>query len=159
MLIVGAGGAGTAIAHAIAEEGAAALTIVERDRMRQRALLADLSRFYPNVDVFDRLPANRTIDIAINASPTGMQPNDPYPFPLEQLDSASIFADAVTKPAITRWLTEAARRGTKIQTGEEMALAQVPILLHYLRFLPALPEADSDPYVAGGEIVPRGVAQ
>jgi len=159
VLIVGAGGAGTAIAHAIAEEGAASLTIIERDRMRQRALLADLSRFYPCVHVFDRLPADRTIDIAINASPMGMQPNDPYPYPLEQLASASIFADAVTKPTVTRWLTEAARRGTKIQTGEEMALAQVPILLHYLRFLPALSEAENDMRVARGEIVSRGAAQ
>jgi len=159
VLIVGAGGAGTAIAHAIAEEGTASLTIVERDRMRQRALLADLSRFYPNLAVFDRLPADRTIDIAINASPTGMQPNDPYPYPPEELGSASIVADAVTKPAVTRWLTEAARHGTKIQTGEEMALAQVPILLQYLRFLPALSQTENDLHVPRGETVRRGMAR
>lgn len=159
VLIVGAGGAGTSIAHAIAEEGTASLTIIERDRMRQRALLADLSRFYPNLAVFDRLPADRTIDIAINASPTGMQPNDPYPYPLEELSAASIVADAVTKPAVTRWLTEAARRGTKIQTGEEMALAQVPILLQYLRFLPALSETENNLHVPRGETVRRGMAR
>jgi shikimate dehydrogenase len=142
-LIVGAGGAGTAIAHAIAEEAVSSLTIIERDQMRQRALLADLSRFYPSVGVYDRLPAGLSMDIAINASPTGMQPNDPYPFPLEDLASASIFADAVTKPAVTPWLAEAARRGRKIQTGEEMALAQVSILLRYLRFLSRDEEAET----------------
>jgi shikimate dehydrogenase len=153
VLIVGAGGAGTAIAHAIADEGAASLTIVERDQMRQRALLTDLARFYPNVAVFERLSAGMTIDIAVNASPAGMQANDPYPFPLEELASAFIIADAVTKPAVTPWLTEAARRGMKTQAGEEMALAQVPILLHYLRFLPELPKAEDTSEVAQGETI------
>jgi shikimate dehydrogenase len=155
VLIVGAGGAGTAIAHAVAEEGAASLTIVERDQMRHRALLADLARFYPSVAVSDRMPADRAIDIAINASPAGMQPDDPHPFPLEQLDSAIIFADAVTKPAVTPWLTEAARRGKKIQAGEEMALAQVSILLHYLRFLPHPLKTESGLDIAPGETVRR----
>ncbi len=158
-LIVGAGGAGTAIAHAIAEEGAASLTIVERDQMRHRALVADLARFYPNAAIFDRLPADRTIDLAINASPTGMQPNDPFPFPLDQLASAVIVADAVTKPVVTPWLAEASRRGMRIQTGEEMALAQVSILLHYLRFLSALPRPDDDLQVARQETEQRQAAQ
>lgn len=144
VLVVGAGGAGTAIAHAVADAGAASLTVLERDQMRHRALIADLERYYPALAVFDRPPADRAIDVAINASPTGMAPRDPFPFPLDELAAARIVADAVTKPVVTPWLTEAARRGMATQTGEDMALAQVPILLDYLRFLPAAGAAKID---------------
>ncbi len=133
LLIIGAGAAGTAIAHAVAEEGAASLVIIERDQMRSKAIAADLARYYPQLPVFDQAPAGWTIEIAINASPAGMHPNDPLPYPLEELAGALILADAVTAPPVTRWLTEAGRRGLAIQTGEEMALAQVPIQLQYLR--------------------------
>jgi shikimate dehydrogenase len=158
VLIVGAGGAGTAIAHAIAEEGATSLAIVEHDQMRHRALIAALARFHPNVEVSDHVPQRKVIDIAINASPAGMRPGDPFPFPIEEIGSASMVADAVTKPVITQWLAEAARRGLKIQTGEEMALAQVMILLDYLRFPVARAETDGSSRMAGSD-ARRGVTQ
>lgn len=140
VLIVGAGAAGTAIAHAVAEEGAASLVIIEIDQMRSRALVAELGRYYPQMPAFDRAPPGWTIEIAINASPAGMNPNDPLPYPLDELGDALVVADAVTAPPVTRWLTEAERRGLAIQTGEEMAFAQVPIQLQYLRLQPAHPE-------------------
>lgn len=133
-MVIGAGGAGTAIAHAVAEEGAASLVVIEPDQMRQRALLVDIERYHPGLAVATRPLPDRPVDIAINASPAGMLPHDPDPYPLELLPAATVLADAITHPVVTRWLTEAARRGARIQTGEEMALAQVPILLRYLRF-------------------------
>lgn len=136
VLLIGAGGAGTAIAYELASEGAASLIILEIDLMRQRALISELSRLHPGLKVFDRVPAGHRIDIAINASPTGMNPGDPLPFALERLADALIVADAVTNPVITPWLTEAARRGIRTQNGEEMAVAQLPIQLGYLRFMP-----------------------
>lgn len=156
VLVVGAGGAGTAIAHAVAEEGAASLAIVEKDQMRQRALMADLERFYPGLAVSDDVRPNRAVDIAINATPTGMNPHDPYPYPPERLPQAGVFADAITRPVTTRWLAEAERRGARIQTGEEMALAQVPILLTYLRFMAA--EEDSLAPEQGGGLRRRKAA-
>lgn len=143
VMVIGAGGAGTAIAHAVAEEGAASLTVIEPDQMRQRALLVDIERFHPQIAVSEQPVPTRPIDIAINASPAGMHHHDPYPYPPELLPAGSVLADAITHPVVTRWLTEAARRGARIQTGEEMALAQVPILLRYLRFMPAKAAAAS----------------
>jgi shikimate 5-dehydrogenase len=70
-----------------------------------------------------------------------MNPNDPLPYPVEELGDALIVADAVTSPPVTRWLTEAERRGLTIQRGEEMAFAQVPIQLQYLRLQAARPES------------------
>lgn len=137
VLLIGAGGAGTAIAFELADKGAASLTVLERDRMRRRALLAELTRLHPRLDVQDSCPAGRRFDIAINASPTGMDPRDPLPYPVDRLDGALIVADAVTKPPVTPWLEEAGRRGLKIQTGEQMALAQLPIQMRFLRMEPS----------------------
>ncbi|TBF94891.1 shikimate dehydrogenase [Rhizobium leguminosarum] len=134
-LLIGAGGAGMAIAFELASEGASSLTIIEPDQMRRRALEAELSRYHPALEVFDRVAAGRKSDIAVNASPLGMNFGDPLPFPIAELAGALIVADAVTKPVVTPWLKEAERHGLKVQNGEEMALAQLPIQLSYLRFM------------------------
>lgn len=136
VLLIGAGGAGTAIAFELAEGGARSVVIIEPDQMRQRALLSALSDFRPDMTVFDRVPADFVIDIAINASPMGMNAHDALPYPVEQLANARIVADAVTKPVITPWLLEAEKRGIKTQNGEQMAVAQLPIQLGYLRLMP-----------------------
>jgi len=158
VLIVGAGAAGTAIAFEVAAKEARSLVVVERDQMRQRALIAELSRLFPRLQVFDRVPGAHVIDIAINASPAGMNPGDPPPFPAERLGGALIIADAVTKPAVTPWLEEARRRGLKTQTGEEMALAQVPIQLRYLRFRPALADSPRGRYSQQAPAARQGIA-
>lgn len=156
VLVVGAGAAGTAIAYAAAEEGAASLVIVERDQMRRKAIVTEFARHYPEMPVFDRAPAGWTIEIAMNASPAGMSPNDPLPYPVEALGDALIVADAVTAPPVTRWLTEAERRGLAIQTGEEMALAQVALQLQHLRLRPARSDARGSRQGERGETARRG---
>ncbi len=125
-LVVGAGGAGAAIIYALAEAGAATLIVIERDQAKADRLIAHLRRDYPQVQAHDDLPDDVAVDVAINASPAGMNEADPYPFPLERLTRAEIIADAVTKPPVTPWLEEARRRGIAIQTGAEMTLAQLP---------------------------------
>ncbi|WOS66018.1 shikimate dehydrogenase family protein [Sinorhizobium fredii] len=125
-LVVGAGGAGTAIIYALAEAGAATIVVIERDGARADRLIGQLRRDYPRLQAHDVLPDDVTVDIAINASPAGMNAADSDPFPLDRLAGAEIIADAVTKPAVTPWLEEARRRGIAIQTGAEMTLAQLP---------------------------------
>lgn len=89
-------------------------------------MIGQLHRDYPQLQAYAFLPDDADVDIAINASPAGMDPADPHPFPLERLTKAEIVADAVTKPPVTPWLEEARRRGIAIQTGAEMTLAQLP---------------------------------
>ncbi|PDT81151.1 shikimate dehydrogenase [Sinorhizobium sp. BJ1] len=126
VLVVGAGGAGTAIIYALAEAGAATIVVIERDRAKSDRLIGQLRRDYPQLQAQDSLPDDIDVDIAINASPAGMNAADPHPFPLERLTQAEIIADAVTKPPVTPWLEEARRRGIAIQAGAEMTLAQLP---------------------------------
>ncbi len=158
VLLVGAGGAGTAIAFQLAEKGAASLTVLEVDRMRGRALMAELARHYPDMSAHDRVPAGTTIDIAINASPAGMDAHDPLPYPIDQLLDALIVADAVTEPAVTPWLIAAEKHGLKILRGEEMALAQVHIQLPYLRLMPAPAKSVSQRPAARARPAGQGMA-
>ena len=157
-LLIGAGGAGTAIAFELASEGASSLAIIEPDQMRRSALKAELNRYHPDLEVFDRVVAGRKIDIAVNASPLGMNSGDPLPFPVAELAGALIVADAVTKPVITPWLKEAERHGLKVQNGEEMAVAQLPIQLSYLRFMkPPSRSANGAAGEDGLSVVPEAV--
>lgn len=138
ILLIGTGAAGTAIAFELAERGAASLTLLDRDQMRVRAVSGELSVLFPDLGLAERTSAGQSFDIAVNASPLGMEPGDPLPFPVEALANVRIVADVVTKPAATPWLLAAQAKGLATQTGVEMALAQVPIQLSYLRLpLPA----------------------
>ncbi|MBW9064795.1 shikimate dehydrogenase [Rhizobium herbae] len=134
VLVVGAGGAGTAIIHAAAEKGAAVITVIEADVARAREVVSGVSTRHPDIRVRTDLPASDTVDIAINASPAGMKPGDPHPFPLERLAGSTIIADVVTRPALTPWLVAAREQGLKIQAGAEMTLAQLSIQLNFWGF-------------------------
>ncbi|MBU9561071.1 shikimate dehydrogenase [Burkholderia multivorans] len=126
-LVVGAGGAGSAIAWALCEHGAAALTLVDLDASRTQRLRALLRARFPAVDTGTQVGSLAAFDLVVNASPAGMPGNDVLPLAetrLATLRADTLVADVVTTPDITRFLALARRAGCRIQTGAEMALAQ-----------------------------------
>lgn len=131
VLVVGAGGAGSAIIHALAEAGAGALVVIERDAKRLDALRRQIADHFPALELHDTLPDGLAIDIAVNASPMGMQESDALPFALSQLPHVEIVADAVTKPSVTAWLRAAEALGIRTQVGTAMTLAQLPTQLEF----------------------------
>jgi shikimate dehydrogenase len=133
-LLVGAGGAGAAIAQAVAEANAATIVVNDIDRMRQQALIGSLRIHHPGVEVHDWLPAGLAVDIAANASTLGMGAGDAHPFDLDRLPSHAIVADAVTMPDVTPWIAQARERGHRVQTGIQMALAQLTVQLGFLGY-------------------------
>ena len=69
---------------------------------------------------------------------------DPLPIPpalLETLTSATHVADVVTAPVMTPLLTFAQQRGCVIQTGPEMALAQMKLMGEFIGAMPQQEEA------------------
>ena len=128
-VLIGAGGAGSAIAHAVADNGAARLAVLDLDVQRRGALLASLREHYPDVEITDEAGDPADIDILANATPMGMSAGDPLPFPLDGIRAETMVADAVTKPPMTRFLEAAKAKGCTIQQGNEMADAQQPIFL------------------------------
>jgi len=121
--IVGCGGAGAAIALALLERDIEQLCLWDSDGSRCESLAARL-RPARDIEVAVRAPNDRD-DIAINATPLGMDAGDPLPFRVEQLGSTAIVADVVMKPPKTRLLEVASQRGLRTQEGRHMLDNQV----------------------------------
>lgn len=131
-VLIGAGGAGSAIAHAVADNGAKRLAVIDIDAKRRETLLTNLRGHYPDVEITHEAGDPAKIDILANATPMGMCVDDPLPFPLEDIRSDTMVADAVTKPPMTQFLATAKAKGCTIQQGNEMADAQQPMFLEIL---------------------------
>lgn len=127
-LVVGAGGAGSAISLALADEGLSHLVLHDLDGNRAEALAAKLRQAYGSCTVETGMPAEGAFDLVVNCSPMGMSPGDALPVSenlLDQMPAGSLAADVVTSPEITPFLEAARKRGLAIQTGAEMAAAQM----------------------------------
>ena len=132
-IVFGCGGAGSSIALALAENGAAALRLVDRESDRA-ARLAELvsgqGHARPDTGVPEWLDG---FDLVINASAAGLG-GQGMVFPLDTLVPGSLVADVVTDPVITPWLEAAKARGCRVQTGPEMAAGQFGLIAERLGF-------------------------
>jgi shikimate dehydrogenase len=126
--VFGAGGAGGAIAYAVAQANAAELVVIDTDISRRERLLDLLALRFPSVSLSQRLDSLAGVDLAVNATPLGMNGDTRTPFPLDSLSSRTFVADVVTEPDITPWLSAAKKRGCSIQTGYEMTLGQFTLM-------------------------------
>jgi shikimate dehydrogenase len=126
-LLVGAGAAGRAIGHALAEEGVSELFISDLDEQRAGSLADRLADAFPAVTVRSGAIPHRGFDLVVNASSCGMSVGDPLPVPepvIGLIAPDGLAADVVTSPAQTAFLDSAARHGLRIQPGSDMAKAQ-----------------------------------
>jgi shikimate dehydrogenase len=119
VLLIGAGGAGSAIGHAVAEAGAAALAIVDASAQRLARLVQRLSTV-STTSISTGSPSAADYDIVINATPMGMQAGDPLPFDVTTLSASCLVADVITQPVITPALAAAQARGCVTVTGVDM---------------------------------------
>lgn len=117
-LLVGAGGAGTAIAHAVASAGVAHLGIAETDVARRDDLVARLVTAGFAVAASQANAAG--YDIVLNATPMGMREADPTPVPLDTLTAAMFVGDVVTKPEVPPLIAHARALGCKTSNGVAM---------------------------------------
>ncbi len=126
--VFGAGGAGSAIAYARAQSGAAELALVDIDTQREASLRRVIESRYPSVVLSRGIVSLAGFDLVVNATALGMNGDQRTPFPLDSLQSSAFVADVVTEPEMTPWLAGAKERGCRIQTGYEMTLGQFAIM-------------------------------
>ncbi|MFJ9847122.1 shikimate dehydrogenase family protein [Kitasatospora sp. NPDC101155] len=134
--LAGAGGAGSAIAAALLAAGADRLTLTDPDLPKRDQLLDRLAAHWPGRVRAAAEPPLPESDLAVNATPLGMRPTDPLPFPPELLPPGAVVADIVMKPRETPLLRRAAAAGHQVHHGSHMLTGQ---LESYLTFfgLPA----------------------
>lgn len=143
VLLVGAGGAGRAIAFAVASAGARTLTIFDVDERRADELVRSVAAS-TGCRTLLGAPDPRGCEIVINATALGMKPDDAMPVDPDRLEPGSIVVDIINAPAPTPLCRAARERGCRTQDGGPMHEGQA---VHALRFLgfDYLPEGRSVP--------------
>ena len=141
VLLIGAGGAGRAIAFAVASAGARSLAIFDVDERRAGDLAKSVTTA-TGCSTRVGAPDPRGCEIVINATPLGMKPDDPMPVDPTGLEPGSIVVDIVNSPDPTPLCRAALARGCRTQSGRPMHEGQA---VHALRFLgfDYLPEGKS----------------
>ncbi|HEY6135763.1 MAG TPA: ThiF family adenylyltransferase [Rubrivivax sp.] len=119
VLLVGAGGAGSAIAHALVDAGVASIALHDTDAARRDALARKLAA-YGVVPTSAGSADPRGFGLVINASPIGMQAGDPLPLQVDRLDTTAFVGDVVTVPALPPLIVAARERGCGTMTGSAM---------------------------------------
>ena len=120
-LLVGAGGAGSAIGHALVNAGVASLAVRDNDAARTQALVARLNALkLGEVTIADAAAGAESYEVVVNASPVGMRADDPLPVDISRLTAKTFVGDVVTKPPLTPLIEAARARGCKTVTGTQM---------------------------------------
>jgi shikimate dehydrogenase len=126
-VLVGAGGAGRAVAFALMDLGAAALAIHDIDPARAAALAADLAVHYGPARC--RVSDDLAMDIAaaagvVNATPIGMLGMPGLAVPVAALHAGHWVADVIYTPVETELIKAARAKGARVLTGGGMCVHQ-----------------------------------
>ncbi|WP_265502650.1 shikimate dehydrogenase family protein [Paracoccus beibuensis] len=130
--VVGAGGAGSAIALALIEAGAGRLVLSDRNAELAHRITSQLKASFPERRILTARPEDFDCAMACNATPVGMNGDPAHPLRLEDLPEHCFVADIVPEPPLTSWLRAAKDRGHAIQTGPDMVKAQLPAVVEHL---------------------------
>lgn len=132
VFLVGAGGAGNAIAFALADAGITRLTIHNRTAATAEDLVRRLAARYPGllVHVGGADPSGH--DLIVNATALGMAPNDALPLDVSGLSAGMTVAEVIMQPEMTPMLEHAAAAGCRIHKGAPMLAAQIELMADFL---------------------------
>jgi len=127
VLLLGAGGAGRAVAFALMDLGVERLLIYDKDQARAAALCADLivkSRITHGAFVADPASAAKMAAGIVNATPVGMMGYAGMPIDDALVRSEHWVADVVYTPLETQFVTRARAKGCQAMTGGAMCVHQ-----------------------------------
>ncbi|MEU8606916.1 ThiF family adenylyltransferase [Actinoplanes sp. NPDC048791] len=131
VLLVGAGGAGSAIAIALLEAGVGELVIHDADESRVATLLKlvdDLGRGRVSAGP----PDPTGCDVVCNATPLGMDDGDPLPVDPALLTSAMFVGDVIAGHGVTPFLAAAQAAGCRTANGGHMVEAAQDVMADFL---------------------------
>jgi shikimate dehydrogenase len=131
-LLLGAGGAGAAIADALIDFGIGALTVYDLDESKAITLVNRLKSNYPAANVRYGTPDVQDSTLLINATPTGLRSDDGLPLPVTSLPENVIVADIVPRVEPTPLLQMAMHCGCVCVNGQAMIDGQAVELMNFL---------------------------
>jgi shikimate dehydrogenase len=131
VLLVGAGGAGSAIAIALLEEGVRELIIHDADETRSAALVELLSNLGGDrVRVGGADPQG--CGMVCNATPMGMADDDPLPVEPDALTPSMFVRDVIAGHGVTPWVKAARAAGCKTAGGGEMVESVQELMVAFM---------------------------
>jgi len=136
VLVVGAGGAARAVAHAALAGGCRSLVLANRTPARAAALVRSLRRRHAGADVAAAAAAGAgyarlasSCGVLVNTTPLGSRRGDPLPLPRAALGPGQTVVDIVYRPLRTPLLEAARAAGARTVDGLGMLLHQGALAL------------------------------
>lgn len=141
VLVVGAGGVGSAIAASLAAAGVAAISLFDMNPAAAEALAGRLRAHYPALEVAtgSNDPAGHAL--VVNATPMGMNEGDPLPMDVSRIAPGTFVGEVVMRTEMTAFLNAAQLRGCPVQVGSDMLFEQIPAYLEYFNLPSTTPDA------------------
>ena len=133
-LVVGCGGVGSAIVASLAVAGVGRLRLFDVQAASAQALAARIAQHYPRIAVETGLNDPAGMDIAVNATPLGMNAGDPLPTDVERLAASTFVGEVVMTNAVTPFLAAAQARGCRVQVGTDMLFEMIPAYLEFFGY-------------------------
>lgn len=118
-LLVGAGGAGSAIAMALVEAGVRSLAIHDNDVARRDQLIAKLTTLR-RTEIHAGSANPSSFDLVANATPLGMKAGDPLPVDVSKLKPGTFVGCVITSAAVSPLVATARALGCPTSTGTDM---------------------------------------
>jgi shikimate dehydrogenase len=134
VLIVGAGGVGSAIAASLANAGVQRIAIFDPDEITMTGLRDRLKTYYPCLQITIGSADPAGFDVVVNATPLGMKKGDPLPMDVSRISASTFVGEVVMKEEITPFLEAARARGCAFQVGTDMLFEQIPAYLEFFDF-------------------------
>jgi shikimate dehydrogenase len=154
IMILGAGGAGSAIAAALKSANPGWIGIFDPDfaqASRLAGLLRSASASLPIEPL--RSTSGVSCDVVINATPLGMKVSDALPVDPATFAADTLVVDVIMEPATTALLRRAAVRGLPTHPGRPMLDHQLPAYLDFFQLHSAIELARSS--LKSGASTPR----
>jgi shikimate dehydrogenase len=134
VLVSGCGGVGSAIAASLAAEGVAEMALFDTYTASADGLAQRLSQHYPQIKLSTGSNDPAGYDLIVNATPMGMNPDDPLPFDVSRIDPSTFVGEVVMKTEITPLLAAAQAKGCRTQVGTDMLFEMIPAYLEFFGF-------------------------
>ncbi|MGY8677131.1 shikimate dehydrogenase [Bradyrhizobium sp. UFLA05-153] len=130
-LLVGAGGAGSAIALALVEAGVREIAVHDASAARRDVLIEQLNRLGKGRALAGSVDPTG-FDFVANATPAGMGEGDPLPVDVARLAPSTYCGCVITKPEVSPFIAAARKVGCVTATGTDMYQQHQSIMVDFL---------------------------
>jgi shikimate dehydrogenase len=134
--LFGAGGAGSAIACALAEAGVQSIAVIDIDARRADALVQKLRAAFPNCALRTASSKPDDVDMIVNASTVGMRLDDGLPGEIGRLSPDTLVGDVINKETPTPLIRRAIECGCRYVEGRDMHNGQLDAIMHFFTSVP-----------------------